>query len=998
MAVKKSKVRLKNEKIEKKSLAVPAKNSNTEKTQNDVFPIVGIGASAGGLEAYITFLKNLPLNTDMGFVIVQHQDPTHESALTELLTKATKLPVKEVTNGIKVRPNNIYVMPPNTNMLMRDGVLRLDPRTAGRGLHLPIDSFFQSLAEFHKTHAVGVLLSGTASDGTLGLKAIKAAGGITFAQDEKSAKYNGMPQHAIDAGVVDFVMPPDQIATEIGELARHPVLKNGAIIEVKEHLNDTALHQDEALNSIFRILKKFSAVNFENYKPSTIIRRISRRMLLQRVETLSGYVDYLKNNQKEVSALYEDILINVTNFFRDPETFEVLKLEIFPKLIKPIPGKTLRVWVPACSTGEEVYSLAICLLEYLGEHQKNMPAQIFGTDVSDSAIEKARSGQYSYDIQKDVSSDRLRRFFTKTERGYQINKMVRDVCIFARHNVTQNSPFSKMDLISCRNLLIYFGSALQRKVIPVFHYALNQNGYLLLGNTEDIGGFADFFFPADRKHRIFSKKLIPSRVHLDFSETTALEHPSVIPKQTYTENISERDVLKEGDRLILSKYAPPSVIVDENLNILHFRGKTGRYLEPSSGIASLNILKMAKEGFAMELRNAVNRVKREDNQVIVKGLLVKVDRHTETFNVEVTPFSLPRSSGRFFLISFHEEIPEARAKKGRAKRIKVLRQSDHNQVARLEEELSATREYLQSIIEEQEATNEELRAANEEILSNNEELQSTNEEMETAREELQSANEELTTVNEELHNRNAELSMTIGDLNNLFSSVHIPTIIVGPDLRIRRFTPMAEKVLNMIPSDLGRIITDINLNIDEPNFAGWIIEVIDSMNQKELEIQDRRGRWYRLQIRPYKTVDNRIDGAVIVLIDIDMFKRSMADISKYKQYCEAIVDNAHESLIILSGSLEIMIANRAFYQTFRIPEDATGKNLKDLGDPWSGRELQRLLREVLPQNKKLENYKIEFDFPKVGRKALLLNASVLFMEGTGEQNILLAIQDLAVKF
>jgi two-component system, chemotaxis family, CheB/CheR fusion protein len=401
----------------------------------------------------------------------------------------------------------------------------------------------------------------------------------------------------------------------------------------------------------------------------------------------------------------------------------------------------------------------------------------------------------------------------------------------------------------------------------------------------------------------------------------------------------------------------------------------------------------------MELRNAVNRVKRDDQQVIVEGLLVRVDRHhTETFNLEVTPFSLPRSSGRFFLISFHAEIPEPRTKKGRAKRIKVLRQSDHNQVTRLEQELSATREYLQSIIEEQEATNEELRAANEEILSNNEELQSTNEEMETAREELQSANEELTTVNEELHNRNAELNMTIGDLNNLFSSVHIPTIIVGPDLRIRRFTPMAEKVLNMIPSDLGRIITDINLNIDEPNLAGWIIEVVDSMTHKELEIKDRRGRWYRLQIRPYKTVDNRIDGAVIVLIDIDMFKRSMVDVSKYKQYCEAIVDNAHESLIILSGSLEIMIANRAFYQTFRIPEDATGKNLNELGDPWSGTELRRLLKEVIPQNKKLENYKIESEFTNVGRKTLLLNASVLFMEETGEQNILLAIDDLTVKF
>jgi len=979
--------------VNKRSIPIPKKDSSSEKAEKDLFPVVGVGASAGGLEAYISFLKKLPMDTNMAFIIVQHQAPTHESALTELLTKATKLPVRVITDGVRVKPNNIYVMPPNTNLYIIDGLLKLDPRTAARGMHLPIDSFFESLAMHHKTHAVGVLFSGTASDGTLGLKAIKEAGGITFAQDERSAKYSGMPQHAIDAGVVDFIMPPEQIATEIARIARHPILNNKKVLEIQESLKRTPNFQDDSMHAIFRLLKKSSGVSFENYKQNTVIRRISRRMLLQRIETLNDYAEFLKNNPKEVDALYEDILISVTNFFRDPDTFDVLKNEIFPKLIKPGAEEMLRIWVPACSTGEEVYSIAICLMEYIGETRRNIPVQIFGTDVSENAITKARTGLYPYDIQKDVRSDRLKRFFTKIERGYQINKMIRDLCIFARHNIANDAPFSKMDLISCRNLLIYFAAPLQRKVIPVFHYALNPSGFLILGNTEEIGAFGDFFFPADRKHRIFSKKLIPSRVHFELPDV-AMNRLIDRDKLKPQEAISERDVLREGDRLILSKYAPASVIINEDFNILQFRGKTGRYLEPAQGQASLNLIKMAKEGFAMELRNAVLRAKKEDRQLTVEDLHVKVDSKTEKFALEVTPFSLGKSSGRFFLVSFNESVPETAQKSRVDKKVKPVAQWERNQVERLAQELIATKEYLQSIIEEQEATNEELRAANEEILSSNEELQSTNEEMETAKEELQSANEELSTLNDELHSRNIELNMMNNDLTNLLASVHLPTIMVGPDLKIRRYTPMAEKVLNLIPSDIGRPVTDINLNLDLPDLAEWLTEVIETVNHKELEIEDRRGHWYRLQIRPYKTSENKIDGAVIVLVDVDMIKKTLGDISKYKDYCEAIVDNAHESFLILDGSLQIMIANRSFYRTFRIPKDLTGKNLNEMGDPWSGKELRRLLKEVLPQNKKLENYKIEFDFGRAGRKSLLLNGSVLRIENTGEENVLLAIQDL----
>lgn len=995
MSTKKS--NLKNNK--NKAKIKPEKDLNLKPSKEDgVFPIVGIGASAGGLEAYTTFLRDLPLDTGMGFVLVQHQDPTHHSALTELLNKITKLPVQEVTNGMRVRPNQVYVMPPNTNMHMVDGILKLHPRTEARGLHLPIDFFFQSLAEYHKVRAVGVLLSGTASDGTLGLKAIKAAGGITFAQDEKSAKYSGMPKHAVDAGVVDYVMPPGQIAVEIGKIAGHPILKNPRIIEIKQPSPEQQPPHDEDLFNVFKILRKYSGVNFENYKPNTILRRISRRMLLQSVETLSDYVEHLRNSPKEISALYEDILINVTSFFRDPETFDVLKEEIFPRLMsKSSPQRNLRIWVPACSTGEEVYSIAICLTEFLSEQRKSMPIQIFGTDISDNAIESARAGLYSYDIQKDVREDRLKKFFSRTDRGFQINKILRDICIFARHNVTKDPPFSRMDIISCRNLLIYFGGALQRKVIPVFHYALNPNGYLILGSTESIGGFAEFFFPADKRHRIFSKKIIPSRINFDTSDRTGLERSTEREKPKPIHNFTDRDVLREGDRLILSKYAPPSVIINEDMEILQFRGRTAHYLEPAPGLASLNVIKMAKEGFAMELRNAILRSKKEDGQILVKDLHTKWDDHFEKFDLEVTPFSLGRSSQRFFLVSF-KMLREPTPQKARSiEKTKVSKEKDINRIARLEQELVSTKEYLESIIEEQEATNEELRAANEEILSSNEELQSTNEEMETSKEELQSSNEELRTVNDELSSKISEIASITNDVNNFLASVHIPTVMVGSDLRIRRYTPMAEKALNLIASDIGRPITDINLNINLPNLPDLISEVIDTVTHKDLEIQDRRGHWYRLQIRPFKTSENKIEGAVIVLIDVDYIKRSLSDVAKYKEYCEAIVENAHESIVLLDGNLKIILANRSFYRTFHIAGDVTGTSLNSLEVIWNSTELRKLLKEILPQNLTIQNYKVEGDFPIVGRKSLLLNASMLSIENTGEQNILLAIEDLSKK-
>jgi two-component system, chemotaxis family, CheB/CheR fusion protein len=507
--------------------------------END-FPIVGIGASAGGYEAFTTFLANIPKDTGMGFVFVQHQDPTHKSNLSDLLRKSSPMPLHLVEDRMPVRPDHVYVIPPNKDLVITNNILRLTPRDMERGLHLPVDSFFRSLAENSKRKAIGVILSGTASDGTLGLKAIKAEGGITFAQDEKSAKYSGMPRHAVASDVVDYVLPVEEIAQEIGRIAVHPIVRTQPLFD--DHFSPA---HNVTITQILGLLKKAKGVDFTYYKPETISRRISRRMLLHKVESLQDYLRFLKENPKYVSALFEDILINVTSFFRDPETFEILKNEIFPKLLKPITDKVIRVWVPGCSSGEEAYSLAIALYEYLSDRGKHVPVQIFGTDISDSAIEKARTGIYPINISPEVSPDRLRRFFTRVDQGYQINKFIRDLCIFARHNVVKDPPFSKIDIVSCRNLLIYLGPLLQKKVMPIFHYALNPDGYLVLGSSETVGGFSDYFFPADRKYKIYSKKAVPTRMPLDLPETYAMDRQIGAGSARREELATEKDVMRE---------------------------------------------------------------------------------------------------------------------------------------------------------------------------------------------------------------------------------------------------------------------------------------------------------------------------------------------------------------------------------------------------------------------------------------------------------------------
>jgi two-component system, chemotaxis family, CheB/CheR fusion protein len=710
------------------------------------FPIVGIGASAGGLDAFAELLSEVPVNAPLGLVLVQHLDPTHESALVELLARTTRMPVVEAKHGTRVEPARVYVIPPNASMTIAGGVLHLAPRE--RGAHtMAIDHFLRSLAEDCGGRSIGVILSGTASDGALGLTAIKAAGGLTFAQDPDSAKYDGMPRSAVARGAVDIVLPAAAIGRELARLAAHPNIRWTASPAPAEASVD-----DQASAGIFRILQRETGVDFAQYRQTMVRRRIARRMIVHKLDTLEAYHRYLEEHAAEAPALCSDLLINVTSFFRDADTFRVLQQTVFPGLVKRRAGAPIRVWVPACATGEEAYSLAITLLESLGAAPGPPLIQIFGTDLSETAITHARAGVYARHIELDVSPERLRRFFIKLDGQYQVSKSVRELCVFAKHDLAQDPPFSRVDVISCRNVLIYLEAALQKRVMSVLHYALKNEGVLLLGAAETVSGFADLFTVVDRQHRLFRKKA--TSVRLDArppGSGRAVEKPGAgqTPDRSAPRPGGEEDLQRQVDRIVLSRYAPAGVVINDAMEILQFRGRTSPYLEPAPGQASLNLLKMAREGLLTELRQAIARARKTRAPVRREGLRIKQEETFAEVNLEVIPVTGPGGELNY-LVLFEDVVTVSATRPSRkaagAARASRARTAPPGQIESLRRELTATKEFLQSIIEEREAANEELRSANEEILSSNEELQSTSEEMETAKEELQSANEELTTV------------------------------------------------------------------------------------------------------------------------------------------------------------------------------------------------------------------------------------------------------------
>ncbi len=847
------------------------------------FLIAAIGASAGGIEASTELVSKLPLSSGMAFVFIHHLDPSHHSIIAELLGKKTRMPVGEVRDGMKVEPDHVYVIPPDATMSISDHIFQLGPRTTTRGVHMPIDQFMRSLAEAEGSSAVGVILSGTGSDGTLGLAEIQAQGGVTMVQDETTAKYDGMPRSAISAGCVDLILPPQGIAKELARLARHPYVTppgagdDGASEQIAE---------SPALRLIYQLIGRSAGVDLTHYRQTTIRRRIERRMAVNKIERLEEYLKFLQTNPAEIKALYQDMLINVTSFFRNPKVFDELKTQVFPTILKNRkPHAAIRIWSPGCASGEELYSLGICLLEFLGDRAREIPVQLFGTDVSETSVSKARGGWYPENIQGDVTPARLRRFFTKADNGYRVNKTIRDLCIFAQHNLLNDPPFSQMDLICSRNLLIYLEPVLQSHVIEVFHYATRPHGFLVLGTSEGVGTASNLFAPEDRGLRIFSRKSTARRAPVVFSmspersspEYGALRAGGRIPENHW----NYLEVQKEFDRRLLAQHSPATVFVTEDLEVVHTRGNVSPYLKLAPGRPSLNVVKMAREGLQIELRNALARAKRDDTTVRKAFVQVKDDttpaaegrertargEGIRMVNFEVTPVRVGNLKDRYFMVLLRESplLPRKTMTAGKSPKES---ESAARRIAKLEDELAATKEYLQSVIETQEATNEELQSANEEVLSSNEELQSTNEELETAKEELQSVNEELNTVNDELRERNSEMTQTHKDLSNLFSSIDIAVLTVGSDLKIRQFTPQAQKILGLIPGDVGRPLANINLNIEIPNLDAIIAKVMANTAAVDIELTARDGARHLLRVLPAMAAEGRTDGVVLTVVAI----------------------------------------------------------------------------------------------------------------------------------
>jgi two-component system CheB/CheR fusion protein len=828
--------------------------------KNEDFPIVGIGASAGGLEALEKFLGNVPGKSGMAFVIIQHMDPTHKGLMVEILQRVTLMKVIQAADGTRVRPDCVYVIPPNKDMSILHGMLRLFDPLAPRGLRLPIDFFFRSLAEDRQQGGIAVILSGMGSDGTMGIRAIKEKAGLVLVQEPASAKFDGMPRSAVNSGLADLVAPVEELPEKIiSYVAHRPLVKTDLPLE------DGAR---SSLEKIFILLRTKTGHDFSLYKKNTLYRRIERRMSIHQIDKITTYVRYLQENRQEREFLFKELLIGVTNFFRDPHAWDQVKEEVIPALLSERPAKgVLRAWIPGCSTGEEAYSLAIVFREVLDQVQsaERIAFQIFATDLDREAIDRARQGSFPANIAADVSQERLDRFFVKTDNGYQIVKEIRETTIFAAQNLIMDPPFTKLDIISCRNLLIYLTPEAQRKLVPLFHYSLNPGGFLFLGSSETIGASTALFSPLPGKSRLYRRNESALRAQpVEFPSSFVPAPLSVWEERETSGVIVNLQAL--ADRILLQYSSPPAVLVNSEGDILYINGRTGKYLEPAAGKANWNIFAMAREGLRYELTNAFRKAVRQKDPVTVKGLKVETNSDEERVIVTIRAIEEPEALRGSFMIVFTDEasLPETKIK-GRSRAGSAGQRE-------LEDELKRVREDLQSTREEMQTSQEELKSSNEELQSSNEELQSTNEELTTSKEEMQSMNEELQTINTELQAKIDELSRLNNDMNNLLNSTDIATVFVDNVLSVRRFTIQATKLFKLIGSDIGRPLTDLATDLDYPKMSEDAREVLRTLVFVEKEIATHDGRWFAARIMPYRTLENMIDGVVITLTDITTAK------------------------------------------------------------------------------------------------------------------------------
>ncbi|HEY6562488.1 MAG TPA: chemotaxis protein CheB, partial [Polyangiaceae bacterium] len=902
--------------------------------------VVGIGASAGGLEAIGELIRYVPTE-GVAYIVVQHLAPDHESHLTELLARSSRMQVVTAADGVTLEPNHVYVIPPNADIAVMHGVVRI-MTPGGQRPHLPVDYLFRSLAEDQGHSAIGVVLSGAGTDGTLGLKAIRAAGGFTFCQEPSTAKYDGMPRSARRSGAADYCLPLKEIAEELARIATQ-----GRVRPTARPASEPGF-DEEQLGKLFVLIRSEFGNDLAQYKLATIDRRIARRMMFQKVERLADYVRYVQGNRDELRALYEEILISVTRFFREPETFAALKTTAFPQLLEQrTPNQPIRVWVPACATGEEAYSIAICLFEFCEDNLPEARIQIFGTDIDDESIQQARRGVYPVNIALDVSPERLERFFVKKDDEFQIARKIRDLLVFSRQNVLTDAQFSQLDLVSCRNLLIYLQPSVQKKVLRKFHHALNPTGHLLLGSSETVGDAPELFSPLDRKHKIYVKRPGSPQTALEvgFRSRERVEPARTRPPLSWQ---------ALADRKVLELYGPPGVVVTEKLDILQFRGHTGPFLDPAAGAATLNVLKVARFELRMGLTRALHQARSERVRVTT-DLTYQDDGKPGVVKIDVVPLQDPGTETRCFLVLFQpmpppKEVALVSAEAGKTDDV-LLPLAQRNQ--ELERELTMTKQYLQAMFEEKESAHEELH-------SSNEELQSMNEELETSTEELQSTNQELATVNEELYTRMTELSQANDDLHNVLAGVDNAVVIVGMDLRIRRYTSAAEKLLNLVAGDVGRSVSFLDRFLGIGAIESKVSSVIRDLSTLEEELLASNRRWYALKISPYKTLDHAIRGAVVELVDIDVRRRALEMTRDAAGYAARFLSAIGHPLLIVDRKLRVVWANDAFLSTLQLSADETvGSPLASLAanalaDPGLHKRLEGVFASASP----LRNYEI----------------------------------------
>ena len=957
--------------------------SNAASTTKASVPVVGLGASAGGLQAYSAFLDATPADTGAAFVLVHHVDPDHKSLMADLLTRHTAMPVVLAEDQTTVEPDHVYVIPPNKYLEISNGVLHLTEQTDPRGTRLPIDVFLRSLAKDLGQYAIAVILSGTGSDGSAAVRDIKEQGGIVLVQEPPEASHDGMPRSAIATGAADHIEAVAKIPEIIVNYLRHPFVQNG---KAKKVLGENA---KGSLDQIIAVLKAHSPINFNLYKEGTLLRRIERRMALRHMEDSGDYLALLNDSAKEAQTLCADLLISVTSFFRDKDAFDQLEKTVIDELVKSHDAALpVRVWVPGCATGEEVYSLAMLLIEKISTLRKDVKLQIFASDVDERALTIARAGLYPESIAEDVSPARLKRFFIKEDHSYRVKPELRDAVVFANQNILSDAPFSKLDLISCRNVMIYLTTEAQERVIRMFHFALNEGGTLFLGMSETTGSHEALFQPISKKYRIYKRVGSARGRAFDFPVTQRpFAGAGSIPSPSQFRAPANK-LAELSQNILVEHYAPAAVLINNKSEALYFEGPTDLYLRVPSGETSRDILAMARQGLRARLSSVIRAARQGETEPKETAV---ISREGKKVGVTIQAHPVTLDDTILFLVTFTDQPPASAA-------FELIAQ-DGDAANQLERELETTRAELRNTISDYERSTEELKAVNEEAMSMNEEFQSSNEELETSKEELQSLNEELTTLNTQLQQKIDDERRMSDDLNNLLSSSGIATLFLDTEFKIMRFTPATRALFNLINKDVGRPFSDITGKVDDPNLLRDAETVLETLDTAECEVCTETGQWFIRRILPYRTQSGKIHGVVVTFADISDLKKLQHETSEARRFAENIVDTVREPLIVLDSSFNILSVSRSFHDLFDTNgTDLIGSNIFSIQQAqWDEPELRKLLEAMLPKQTTIESFELTLHSDRIGKREMVLNARQIENVSAEQQLILLALEDVTAR-